>query len=75
MGKNLKKKAVIKMLNKYQTVRLKTGERAVIVEILGGGKAFVVDIMKAEDEWQHEQVRLEEIASVFEEVERPLATA
>ena len=59
-------------INLYQKIKLKTGETAVVAEILGQGEAFLVDVEKGELDWEHEHISLSDIASVFVEVETPL---
>jgi len=59
----------------YQRVRLKSGKRATIVEILEQGKAYMADIEVAEGDYETRHISHEEIASVFVEVERPLEAA
>ncbi|MCL2169333.1 MAG: hypothetical protein FWB74_04830 [Defluviitaleaceae bacterium] len=59
-------------IQQYQSIKLKTGKKAVIVEILGEGEAFLVDIEMGELDWETEEIRLHDIESVFVEVETPL---
>jgi len=59
----------------YQTVRLTSGKRATIVEVLEQGKAYIADIEIAEGDFETEQISQEDIASVFVEVEQPLEEA
>lgn len=49
----------------YDKVRLKSGEEAAIVEILGNGKSFVADIESA-DGTDTEFVKPEQIESVID---------
>jgi len=56
----------------YQTVRLKNGKRATIVEILEQGKAYIADIEVSEGDFETEQILQADIAAVFVEVEQPL---
>ena len=56
----------------YQTVRLKNGKRATIVEILEQGKAYIADVELSEGDFETEQIVQEDIVSVFVEVEQPL---
>ena len=63
------------MLHIYQTVRLTSGKRATIVEILEQGKAYMADIEIAEGDFETEQISQEDIASVFVEVEQPFEKA
>ena len=63
------------MIKQYQKVRLKTGEEAVIVEILEQDKAFIADVEKGDGEYKTDEIRSEDIKSVFVEVETPLAEA
>ena len=59
----------------YQHIRLKSGLRATIVEVLEQGKAYIADIEIAEGDFETEQIAQEDIASVFVEVEQPLEKA
>ena len=56
----------------YQTVRLKSGKRATIVEVLEQGKAYIADIEISEGDFETEQIAQEDITAVFVEVEQPL---
>jgi len=62
-------------IKEYDKARLKTGKIVKIVEILGGGAAFIVEIYKEGEGLTIEQILLEEISSVIKEVEYPLASA
>jgi predicted DNA-binding antitoxin AbrB/MazE fold protein len=61
------------MIKEFQKVRLKTGEEAVIVEILQKGRAFLADVKKADLEYETDEITADDIASVFVEVETPMA--
>ena len=63
------------MIKEFQKIRLTTGEEAIVVEILEKDKAFLVDIKKAEDEYETDEITIADISSVFDEVERQIATA
>ena len=63
------------MVELYQKVELKTGETAVIVEILKVGEAFLADIEKGEQEYETDEIRIEDIKSVFVETKIPLVSA
>ena len=70
-------------LELYQTVRLATGQRATIVEILGNGEAYLADVVLLEAdykadppvyaEFETETIYPKDITSVFESVEKPFA--
>ena len=62
-------------LEMYQSVRLKTGERAVVIERYNDGEAYEVDIRLKDDRYEQRTVYPYEIASVFEEIERAFETA
>ena len=59
----------------YQNVRLTSGKRATIVEVLEPGKAYIADIEIAEGDYETEQIAQEDIVTVFVEVEQPLEKA
>jgi len=59
----------------YQHVRLKSGKRATIVEILEQGKAYIADIEISAGDYETEQITHGDIASVFIEVEQLLEQA
>jgi len=59
----------------YQRVRLKSGKRAIIVEILEQGKAYIADIEIDEGDYETAQITHADIASVFIEVEQLLEQA
>jgi len=59
----------------YQRVRLKSGKRATIVEILEQGKAYIADIELDEGDCETQQIFHRDIASVFVEVEQALEQA
>ena len=63
------------MVKLYQKVRLHNGKDAVIVEILGGGAAYIADIEVSEGDYETETICPRDIKSVFVEVERPFAIA
>jgi len=63
------------MIKEYDKVKLTTGEIARIVEILEENVAFVVEIFKKGGGISIEQISYEDIASVFEEIEKPIRKA
>ncbi|MDR0935181.1 MAG: hypothetical protein LBM98_00695 [Oscillospiraceae bacterium] len=63
------------MIKQYQSVRLKNGKRAVIVELLEQGKAYIGDIEIADGDFDTDFIYQDDIASVFVEVEQPLLSA
>ena len=63
------------MIELFQKVKLKSGRLAVIVEILEPNEAFLADVEISEGEYETDEIRTSDIQSVFEEVERVLATA
>lgn len=56
---------MIKSIQLYDIVRLKSGEEATIVEILGDGKAFVADVEKP-DGTDTNFIELEQIESIID---------
>ena len=56
----------------YQTIRLKSGKKATIVEVLEKGRAYIADIEISEGDFETEQILQEDITSVFVEIEQPL---
>ena len=62
------------LINQFQKVRLRTGDLAVVVEILEQNRAFLVDIQKGEDSFETDEIRDCDIESVFIEVEQPYIT-
>ncbi len=61
------------MIKEYDKVRLKTGEIARIVEVLGQGKMYIGEIIRPDKHVEVDHVSPEDIVSVFEEIERPIA--
>jgi len=63
------------MIKEYDKIRLKTGEIARVSEILGNGAAFVVEFFNKDGHVSVEQILLEEVGSIFEEIEHPFVPA
>jgi len=63
------------MIKEYDKVKLTTGEIARISEVLEEGVAYIADIFKKDGGISIEQIAYSDIASVFEEIERPIAKA
>ena len=63
------------MIKQYQKVKLKNGNLAVIVEILGNSEAYIADIEVSEDDYETDTIYPSDIASVFVEVEEPFVIA
>ena len=61
------------MIELYSKVRLKTGEIATILEDFGDG-VFLAEVFMKSGELDTTEVKLGQIASVFEELEKPLVT-
>jgi hypothetical protein len=59
----------------YDKAKLKTGKVVKIVEVLGDGAAFIVEIYKDGEGLTVEQILLDEISSVIKEVEYPLVAS
>ena len=66
---------MITVLNQYDVVKLRDGKRAVIVEVLEQGVAYIADVGDCPETWETVDIRHEDIVSVFEEIERPIRTA
>ena len=72
-------------LEMFQSVRLKTGQRAVIVEIYNDGEAYEMDVTISEaiittdppilGKYETRTIYPNEISSIFTEVEEPFVTA
>jgi hypothetical protein len=61
------------MINEFDKIKLKTGEIAVICEILEKNIAYIAEVYNRDGKMSVEQIAYGDIASVFEEVERPIA--
>ncbi|MCL2698014.1 MAG: hypothetical protein FWE74_08030 [Oscillospiraceae bacterium] len=61
------------MIKQYDHIKLKSGKRAVIVEIWEQGAAYEADIEIMPDEYETQTIRHTDIESVFVEVETPLS--
>jgi hypothetical protein len=63
------------LINECTKVRLKTGEIARISEVLEAGVAYIAEIFRKNGEFSVtiDQIKQGEIASIFEEIEIPLA--
>lgn len=65
------------MIQEGDKIKLKTGELALISEILESGVVYIAEIFRKSGDFSItiDTVKHDEIASVFEETEKPLATA
>ncbi|MCL2694198.1 MAG: hypothetical protein FWE60_03735 [Oscillospiraceae bacterium] len=63
------------MINEGDKIKLKTGEIALISEILSENKAYVAEVFNKNGSVSIEQILWQEIASVFVETEYPLGKA
>jgi len=70
-----KEERVIAVIKQYDVVKLKDGRRAVIVEVLEQGVAYIADVGDCPETWETIDVSHENIVSIFEEVERSIRTA
>jgi len=62
------------MIHEYDKIKLKTGQLARVCEILEENVAYIAEIYKKDGRIDSvEQIAYIDIASVFEEVERPIA--
>jgi hypothetical protein len=62
------------MINEGAKIKLITGEIALISEVLEVGVAYIAEIFKKTGGISIDQINHRDISSVFEEIERPLAT-
>ncbi|MCL1884341.1 MAG: hypothetical protein FWF81_11410 [Defluviitaleaceae bacterium] len=64
------------MIQEGVKIKLKTGELALISEILESGVAYIAEIFRKNGDFSVtiDTIKHNEIASVFEETEKPLAT-
>lgn len=60
------------MIKQYDHVKLKTGKRAVIVEIWKQGGTYEADIEIAPGKYETATIQHSDIESVFVEIEKPL---
>ncbi|MCL2170903.1 MAG: hypothetical protein FWB71_02020 [Defluviitaleaceae bacterium] len=62
------------MIREFAKVRLKSGEIAHVVEILESGVAYIAEIVRQSGDFSVtiDDIRHEDIASVFVETETPL---
>ena len=63
------------MIKEGDKIKLSTGEIALISEILEENVAYIAEIFKNGGGVSIEQISHQDIVSVFDEVERPLAKA
>jgi hypothetical protein len=56
-------------------IKLKTGEIAIISEVLKANVAYIAEIFLKESGVSVDQISHDDIVSVFEEIERPLGKA
>ncbi|MCL2633329.1 MAG: hypothetical protein FWD34_02320 [Oscillospiraceae bacterium] len=61
------------MIKQFDHIKLKSGKRAVIVEIWEQGVAYEADIEIAINEYETKTIKHTDIESVFIEVETPLS--
>jgi hypothetical protein len=64
---------LMRLIKQFQKVRLKTGEEAVIVEVFECGRAFLADVEKGEGVYETDEIRYDDIHSVFVETEHLLS--
>ena len=58
-------------VKQYDKIRMKTGQKACIVEVLGNGAAFIVDYIGDDGDTETADITPDDIVSVFVEVEHP----
>ncbi|MDR1160653.1 MAG: hypothetical protein LBK69_08525 [Syntrophomonadaceae bacterium] len=61
------------MLKEYDKIKLCTGEIARIVEVLEQDKMYIGEIIRADKRVDIDHIPFKDIASVFVEIERPVA--
>ena len=62
------------MISEGMKIKLKTGEIALISEVLEKGVAYIAEIFRQSGDFSVtiDTIKQDEIASIFEEIERPL---
>ena len=62
------------MIKEYYKVRLKTGEISRISEVLESGVAYIAEVIRPSNGFSVtiDDIKQDDIASVFEEIEHPL---
>jgi len=62
------------MIKEYTKIRLKTGEIAHIVEVLKAGEAYIAEVIRPSNGFSVtiEDIKQDDITSVFEEIEHQL---
>jgi len=65
-------KTIATKANKLQKIRLKSGEEAVVVEILNDGKDYRVEMLQGDRHHEQRTIPRADIKSVFESIETPL---
>jgi hypothetical protein len=60
------------MINEGDKIKLKTGEIAIVSEIIEDSKAYIAEVFKAKGGVSVEQILYNEIASIFKEFEHSL---
>ena len=63
------------MIKEGDKIKLTTGEIAVISEVLDENVAYIAEIFLKDGGVSIDQIRHNDIASIFEEIERPVAKA
>ena len=63
------------MIKEGDKIKLTTGEIAIISEVLEENVAYIAEIFLKEGGVSIDQISLNDIASIFEEIERPVAQA
>jgi len=74
MSKKKSEEKKITQVNKLQKVRLKTGEEAVVVEILNDGKGYRVKVPQGDAYYSQREISSSDIKSVFESIETTFTT-
>lgn len=54
-------------IKQYDTVRLKDGQRAAVVEILGDQEIFIVDVGSSPEDWDTITVKRDDIEKVLKD--------
>ncbi|MCL2619841.1 MAG: hypothetical protein FWD97_02750 [Defluviitaleaceae bacterium] len=66
------KKKTKKTITTNQSIRLKTGEEAVVTEIFNDGKSYNVQIPQKDGSYNQSEISHNDIKSIFERIETPI---
>jgi hypothetical protein len=60
------------VIKQYDKIKLKSGNYAIIVEVLESQKAYIADIELSQDDYTTETIDHSDIACLLVEVEQPI---